>query len=189
MIVKDLVAMGTSDYAEVCELINLLCMLNFYVCFKLKIRFKHPDSSQCHRASPHESLLDAKLFSWVFFQVRVDSQKVLFACMEMFDYSARSILPILLHNIRPNPDISHEKLKGTLYILQYPRMLYLITHYWETMAETWPAIVRADQSEKPSVVSLINLLVGKLESRFDTLGFKRQVKMIIHSILCLLPLI
>lgn len=108
-------------------------------------------------------------------EVRIDSQKVLFACLEMFDYSARSILPLLLENIKPDPDISHEKLKGTLYILQYPRLLYLITHYWEAMVKAWPMIVKADQSEKPSIVKLVNLLVLRLESKYDTLGFKRQV--------------
>ena len=100
----------------------------------------------------------------------------------MFDYASRSILPTLLENFKSNPETSHEKLKGTLYVLQYPRLVYLITHYWEMMTETWPAIIKADQSEKKSIVSLINRLVARIESKYDTLGLDRKVRF--HSVFC-----
>lgn len=103
------------------------------------------------------------------------SQQVLFSCIDMFDYCARYILPKLLKNLKSDSDISHDKLKGTLYILQSPRMIHLITHYMEVAAVAWPAIIAADHSEKPSIVGLLQKLSQKLTSNFDTLSFRRKV--------------
>ena len=103
------------------------------------------------------------------------SQQVLFSCIDMFDYCARYILPKLLENLKSDSDISHDKLKGTLYILQSPRMIHLVTHYMEIAAVAWPAIIAADHSEKPSIVGLLLKLSQKLTSKFDTLSFRRKV--------------
>jgi len=108
-------------------------------------------------------------------EVRMESQQTLFSCLEMFDYAARFILPKLLDNIKADSGVSHETLKGTLYILQYSRVVYLITHYWEAMVKAWPDIIKADYSEKPSIVMLLNKLTHKITSKFDSLSLDRKV--------------
>lgn len=118
-------------------------------------------------------------------EVRMDSQRVLFGCLEVFDFSARSILPQMLENIKPNSNVSHEKLKGTLYILQYSRLIYLISHYWEAMVSSWILIVQANQSEKPSIVSLIDQLIKRIQGKYETLKIERTVSYSKIAFVCL----
>lgn len=108
-------------------------------------------------------------------EVRVDAQKVLFGCFEALDFSVRSVLPTLLENLKPESMSSHEKLKGTLYVLLYSRVLHLISQYWEFMEMIWPALVCLDQSEKPSIITLIGRLVSRVQSKYETLSLHRSV--------------
>ena len=36
---------------------------------------------------------------------------MLFACFDMFDYSARAVLPDVLKKLKDDPDVSHEAFK------------------------------------------------------------------------------
>jgi len=108
-------------------------------------------------------------------EVRIYGQKILFGCLEVFDVSSRYILPKLLHNIHPDTQVSHEKLKGTLYILQYSRVVYLLVHDWKIMALSWVPIVQANRLEKPSIVRLLNLLIKRIQSKYETKKIERKV--------------
>ena len=70
--------------------------------------------------------------------------------------------------------VNHFTHQGALFVLQSTRVQYLITHYWEVMVEVWPMIVRADHSEKPSIVTLINKLTGRV-TKADSIGLERKV--------------
>lgn len=50
------------------------------------------------------------LFS-IYEQVRIKAQKMLFACFDIFDYSARAVLPGVLDKLKDDPVISHEQFK------------------------------------------------------------------------------
>lgn len=108
-------------------------------------------------------------------EVRIHGQKILFGCLEVFDVATRYILPKLMANINPQLQASHEKLKGTLYILQYSRVIHLLVHDWRVMALSWVTIVQANQSEKPSIVKLLNYLIKRMQSKFETTKIERRV--------------
>ncbi|XP_047137768.2 proteasome activator complex subunit 4A isoform X1 [Hydra vulgaris] len=116
-----------------------------------------------------------KMSTSAYTEVRIDAQKILSQQLNIFDYSARSILPLLLGNLKEDPSISHEKLKGTLYLFLNSNLLNLITHYFEVLDYSWPVFVQANHSEKLSIVTLIQNLCSKISLKYDTLGIKRQM--------------
>jgi len=111
----------------------------------------------------------------VYTEVRIKAQKMLFACFDMFDYSARAVLPDVLKKLKDDPDVSHEAFKGSVHILLNNRMQYLVTHYWKMMVEAWPKIIEADHSEKPSMVKIIDKLIDSMQTTFDCVGIHRTV--------------
>ena len=115
-------------------------------------------------------------------EVRIHGQKILFGCLEVFDFATRYILPRLMENINPQLQTSHEKLKGTLYILQYSRVIHLLVHDWRVMALSWVTIVQANQSEKPSIVKLLNYLIRRMQSKFETMKMERKVRIINYNV-------
>eukprot|EP00794_Sanderia_malayensis_P017773 gene17773-19549_t len=116
-----------------------------------------------------------QLSTSVYTEVRIKAQRLMFSCFEIFDYSARSILPTVLEKLKDDPAISHEEFKGALHILLNSKMLYLTSHYWEVMVNAWPRIIEADHSEKPSMVRIIDKLVVNLHDKFDSVALRRQV--------------
>ncbi|CAH3144364.1 unnamed protein product [Porites evermanni] len=125
----------------------------------------------------HKVLLDDlfKLATTVYTEVRIKAQRVLSSCIEVFDYFARTLIPTTLSKLQNSPDISHEEFKGALYVLLNNRMLFLIVHYWEVMVDVWPAIVKADHSEKPSIITLTTMLAEKMVKKYDTVAISRVV--------------
>ncbi|PFX25214.1 Proteasome activator complex subunit 4B [Stylophora pistillata] len=125
----------------------------------------------------HKVLLDDlfKLATTVYTEVRIKAQKALSACIDMFDYFARTLVPPTLSKLQNNPDVSHEEFKGALYVLLNNRMMFLIVHYWEVMVDVWPVIVQADHSEKPSIITLITMLAEKMVKKYDTVAISRTV--------------
>ncbi|XP_065838430.1 proteasome activator complex subunit 4-like [Oscarella lobularis] len=108
-------------------------------------------------------------------EVRLKCQQALAASFESFRHSSRFLLPDLLEKLKSADHISHEEFKGALYILLTTRCVYLCYGQWDTLAKIWPALVQADHSEKPSVLSLINQLIGNIGHRSNSPAIRHYV--------------
>ncbi|XP_062510278.1 proteasome activator complex subunit 4-like [Corticium candelabrum] len=104
----------------------------------------------------------------VYTEVRIKCQPILRDVMFAFRYSSRMLLPSILENLQESDSVSHEQFKGSLYVLQTDKCLYLGHCFWDTLSQIWLAVVQADHSEKPSISNLISSLVKRLMGRFNS---------------------
>lgn len=135
------------------------------------------DDRSCYMSALQE-LLITDLFSLstsVYTEVRAKAQKVLSLCFESFLYSARFLMDSIVGKLKPDPGVSHEQFKGSLYILLNTRVQYLMTHYWEIIEKIWLAVAQAEHSEKPSIIALINLITDKITKKYDAVAVSRTV--------------
>jgi proteasome activator subunit 4 len=101
-------------------------------------------------------------------EVRCKCQSLLSDALFAFRHSNRLLLPLLLDKLQHKDSVSHEQLKGSLYILQSEKCLYLSHCYWDTISLIWPAIVQADHSEKSSISTLMSNLVKRIMEKFNS---------------------
>jgi proteasome activator subunit 4 len=78
-------------------------------------------------------------------EVRCKCQSLLSDALFAFRHSNRLLLPLLLDKLQHKDSVSHEQLKGSLYILQSEKCLYLSHCYWDTISLIWPAIVQVGE--------------------------------------------
>ena len=64
------------------------------------------------------------------------------------------ILDQIIECLSPLPNITHQQFKGALYILHSDSKLGFFNN-WEFLAKLMPALVKAQHSDKPSVVELL----------------------------------
>ncbi|XP_014668208.1 PREDICTED: proteasome activator complex subunit 4-like [Priapulus caudatus] len=105
-------------------------------------------------------------------QVRARAQAVMSTVMHDFPHCYTRILPRTLALLKEDPDISHEQLKGALYILRgNVKSTCLATkHDWKVLSQVWPAIIEAQHSEKLSIIDMLDLLVDRISKNIDTLS-------------------
>lgn len=64
------------------------------------------------------------------------------------------ILDQIIDCLQPSPDISHQQFKGALYILYTDSKLGFLNN-WKFLSKLMPALVKAQHSDKPSIVELL----------------------------------
>eukprot|EP00118_Oscarella_pearsei_P016564 m.158850 g.158850 ORF g.158850 m.158850 type:complete len:1318 (+) comp38755_c1_seq1:297-4250(+) len=135
------------------------------------------EHKNCRLTQTHLLLMEDlfKLSTSQYTEVRVKCQRALTNAFEAFRHSARVLLPSLLEKLKSADHISHEEFKGTLYVLLSARCNYLCFGQWDTLAKIWPALVQADHSEKPSVLSLMTQLVRNIAVRSNSPAIRQQV--------------
>jgi proteasome activator subunit 4 len=109
-------------------------------------------------------------------EVRSRAQVKLFAALDQFSYSYRVLIPHLVSHLQQDSSQFHEQFKGSLYVLLGPKEYPLVTrHDWEMLMSLWPAIVRTKQSEKLSVIRLMENIVECVHKHFPTITINLQI--------------
>eukprot|EP00095_Tigriopus_kingsejongensis_P000186 maker-scaffold41_size498431-snap-gene-0.12 protein:Tk00186 transcript:maker-scaffold41_size498431-snap-gene-0.12-mRNA-1 annotation:"proteasome activator complex subunit 4" len=110
-------------------------------------------------------------------QVRCHAQDVLGQCMGNFNSGYLELIPKALEFLQNDPNVSHEQFKGALYIILAcgGRKTLLAKHDWKVMRRVWPIMVDAQHSEKPSIVHLLDKLVGAMFKSMPTFALTYQV--------------
>ena len=92
-------------------------------------------------------------------------------------YSFRLIVDQVLDIIKNQKNVSHEEFKGALYILiNGKRRAIVLKQDWETLLKIWPVILRAQHSEKPSIIALFDVIVATIAESFESFQVKFTVK-------------
>ncbi len=63
------------------------------------------------------------------------------------------MLPLLLRCLEDSPSVSHQTFKGALYVLTGEPRCFVYS--WSDAASLFPAVVRAQHSDKESIVQLL----------------------------------
>ncbi|CAI5451722.1 unnamed protein product [Caenorhabditis angaria] len=115
----------------------------------------------------YETLL--KVATSTYSENRAKAQSILLAKIRQHPYSYKRILDGILRFLDPENEVTHEQLKGALYLLiDGKKQAIIIRMEFEQQAKIWPALVRVQHSEKPTIIALLenaqNLIVDNYES-------------------------
>lgn len=109
-------------------------------------------------------------------EVRIRAQKKLFAAVSTFPYAYTALTPLLMRTLEVDTHARHEEFKGCLYVLLGPKNTPLIArHDWSFVQDIWPRLLKANPSEKPSVIGLVTLLVDAVHKHFPTISIRLQI--------------
>lgn len=68
--------------------------------------------------------------------------------------------------------------QGTLYVVLGSGKRCLATkRSWEVIGQLWPAIVQAQQSEKPSILRVVDDIIAKVSKNLESPGIEIKVNM------------
>ena len=80
-------------------------------------------------------------------ETRILSQELLLKVVARVGRSCHPmILPRLLSCLQDSPSVSHEMMKGALYVLNSEKHMFFYS--WEAASKLWPALVNAQHSDK-----------------------------------------
>ncbi|EFO24597.2 hypothetical protein LOAG_03886 [Loa loa] len=94
-----------------------------------------------------------KLGTNFFTDVRIASQTTLIKLTTKFPNSKCLLVDDVLEHLDPKRNISHEEMKGALYILN--KCGFLISNTISTRCKCWLAVAKLKVSEKPSIIALV----------------------------------
>jgi proteasome activator subunit 4 len=120
-----------------------------------------------------EDLVDLSISSYS--QVRSSAQQVVQIALDIYLFGARKILPKIIPSLKSSPEISHEKFKGSLYLLLSPALISAIVHDWQIMRSIVPLLAQADHSEKPTILNLISHIHNSIQKSYDGFSLKFEV--------------
>ncbi|KAH9509108.1 Proteasome activator complex subunit 4, partial [Bulinus truncatus] len=102
-------------------------------------------------------------------EVRKKAQACLHQAFRSYTYSYVTCVPVLAQNLK-NKQIEQYIFKGSLYIIQGggSKSCLAIKRDWSTLALLWPAIVQADQFEKPTILKVIEDILNKVFKNLET---------------------
>jgi len=87
-------------------------------------------------------------------ETRILSQELLLKVVARVGRSCHPmILPRLLSCLQDSPSVSHEMMKGALYVLNSEKHMFFYS--WEAASKLWPALVNAQHSDKSSVDEIL----------------------------------
>ncbi|OQV18206.1 Proteasome activator complex subunit 4 [Hypsibius exemplaris] len=108
-------------------------------------------------------------------EVRSVAQTCFSSIVAMLQLSYRYILDDILAYLaasKDKPDSDNDaQLKGCLFLLLGGKNLaYLLKHDWDTLRKVFPAVVRAQHSDNPTVSHVFDALSDTIETKFVTTG-------------------
>ncbi|XP_005100512.1 proteasome activator complex subunit 4B [Aplysia californica] len=131
----------------------------------------------CHFTQRHQTMLNELLNLSVsrYREVRKKAQACLNQAFRTYSYSYLTCLPKVVSNLK-DKQVEQHVFKGSLYIVQGGGRACLATkRNWETLAEVWPALVQAQQYEKPSILHVVDDIVNKVFKSLETFSVTFQV--------------
>ncbi|KAK6639500.1 hypothetical protein RUM43_007773 [Polyplax serrata] len=108
-------------------------------------------------------------------KVRMKAQSSLFKGLIYFSFSYTVLIPQLLENLQCNTAENHERYKGTLYVLSGPKQMPMIARFNWKILDLWLALVKAQPSEKLSVVKLLDGLMKIIHKHFPTMTIDLEI--------------
>jgi len=108
-------------------------------------------------------------------EVRKRAQSCLHQAFRTFSYSYKTCLPQVMNNLK-DKNVEQHVFKGSLYTVQGgPRTCLATKRSWETLSSVWPALVQAQQFEKPSILHVLDDIVNKVFKSLETFSVLQQV--------------
>ncbi|CAI2354209.1 unnamed protein product [Caenorhabditis sp. 36 PRJEB53466] len=124
-----------------------------------------------HYNEKHRRIQDIllKVATSTYSENRSKAQAILLAKLREHPYSYKKIVNDILAFLEPGNGVSHEQLKGALYLLiDGKKQSLMLRMEFEQQAKMWPALVKVQHSEKPSIIALLetaqNMIVDNYES-------------------------
>ncbi|KAI1720671.1 proteasome-substrate-size regulator, mid region domain-containing protein [Ditylenchus destructor] len=101
--------------------------------------------------------------------VRIESQKILDSSFSSWTYSYKTVLDEILKIICCPSEYAHKQFKGALYMLLNGKELSIcVRQDWETLNNVWPCMVKAQHSEKPSIIALFDTAHDIIVNNFSS---------------------
>ncbi|CAG5135841.1 unnamed protein product, partial [Candidula unifasciata] len=101
-------------------------------------------------------------------EVRKRAQMCLHQAFRLFNYSYLTCLPQIVDHLK-NKDVEQHVFKGSLYVIQSGGKTCLANKRdWQSLSKLWPAIVQAQQFEKPSILRVIEDIMNKVYKGLET---------------------
>ncbi|PAV61364.1 hypothetical protein WR25_26372 [Diploscapter pachys] len=117
-------------------------------------------------------------------QNRQRAQSVLQAALREHPYSYKKVLDRILGYLDPSSNATHEQLKGALYMLVDGRRAAIVLRMdYESQLKIWPAIVRTRHSDKPSIISLLDLAQNTIVENYESYRMKYEASFRKYSLL------
>ncbi|PVD25485.1 hypothetical protein C0Q70_13141 [Pomacea canaliculata] len=108
-------------------------------------------------------------------EVRKRSQSCLQQCFAYFSYSYLTILPHLVTNLTDS-NVEEHVFKGTLHMVLGAGKKPLATKLnWKVLGQLWPAIGKAQQFEKPSIIRIIDDIITNIAKTQETVAINMLV--------------
>lgn len=125
----------------------------------------------------HMSLLEdlSKMAISGYTEIRVSAQQCLNLCLEDYISSGRKLMPLFIPYLENNSEVTHEQFKGTLYMMLSPIVTMTMIRNWGIMREVLPILVKADHSEKSTILNLISHLHNTIQRMYDTFSINFEV--------------
>ncbi|ULT88652.1 hypothetical protein L3Y34_007695 [Caenorhabditis briggsae] len=148
---------------------NIEMIVEEYVMLLHRKRIAHTQG--WHFNEHHKLLQDTllKVATSTYSENRSKAQAILLSKLREHPYSYKLILNDIISFLQPGNDVSHEQLKGALYLLiDGKKQSLMLRMEFEQQAKMWPALVKVQHSEKPTIIALLenaqNMIVDNYES-------------------------
>ena len=137
-------------------------------------------NSFCYTSMHHNIMLDLLSLSVSHYEkVREYAQTKFFRGLCLVPHVVyKEYLPFILKNFDKSENVEHQKFKGTLYLLigQEQSSTFLAFYKkWDSLTKTWPALISAPYTDKPSIAKLYEKLALKIQHHFLTIAIHYQV--------------
>ncbi|RDD38509.1 Proteasome activator complex subunit 4 [Trichoplax sp. H2] len=131
----------------------------------------------CRMTELHQMMISdiLKLSVCDYCEIRREAQGLLLLCYESILFSCTYSLPFITDKLKADNSVSHDEFKGALFVLTDADTCKFVCHQWENMQQIWPALVKADHSEKSSILILINKVYQQMCREYATLALKYEV--------------
>lgn len=108
-------------------------------------------------------------------EVRKKAQSVLMQCFLNFPYCYRCLLDKISNSLIQK-DTPEKQFKGALYVvLGIGKRTLASKRSWEVIGQLWPAIIQAQQSEKPSILRVVDDIIAKVSKNLESPGIETRV--------------
>lgn len=90
-------------------------------------------------------------------------------------YSYKKIVNDILAFLEPGKDVTHEQLKGALYLLiDGKKQSLMLRMEFEQQAKIWPALVKVQHSEKPTIIALLETAQNMIVDNYENYRLKYE---------------
>lgn len=118
--------------------------------------------------------------------VRERAQKYLFVMFSHYSYSSRVIVPKLIDLLKRKTKITHDQLKGCLYLIigDSNGKSLSIKEDWQILSQLWPLLFKLQQFQKPSIQYLLDTIHLNICDNFESFDNRIKLNQSLLSLAC-----